>query len=130
MRPEVGRPAMSGIGAAPCAAVISSARRGEPAQRCEIARARDAGGKARSAQNALKHGFRAQKYLLLPQEDAAELKALETALIEELAPEGVLQSMLAQRVVSATWRLARAERPASGAIAPPRNLAQPSRSTP
>ena len=30
-------------------------------------------GKARSAQNALKHGMRAQKYLVLRDEDGAEL---------------------------------------------------------
>ena len=45
-------------------------------------------GKARSAQNALKHGFRAQKYIVLPCEDAAAFEALEAALMEELAPEG------------------------------------------
>ena len=67
-------------------------------------------GKARSAQNALKHGFRAQKHGVLPQEDAAAFGALEAALIEELAPEGALQSVLAQRIVAATWRLARADR--------------------
>jgi hypothetical protein len=67
-------------------------------------------GKARAAQNALKHGLRAQKYVVLPSEDAAEFGALEAALIEELAPEGALQSVLAQRVVAATWRLERAER--------------------
>jgi hypothetical protein len=67
-------------------------------------------GKARSAQNALKHGFRAQKHIVLPSEDAAEFAALEAALIEELAPVGALQSVLAQRVVAASWRLARAER--------------------
>jgi hypothetical protein len=67
-------------------------------------------GKARSAQNALKHGFRAQKHIVLPSEDAAEFAALEAALIEELAPVGALQSVLAQRVVAAAWRLSRAER--------------------
>jgi hypothetical protein len=67
-------------------------------------------GKARSAQNALKHGLRAQKHLVLPSEDAAEFAALEAALMEELAPEGALQSALAQRVVAAVWRLERAER--------------------
>jgi hypothetical protein len=65
-------------------------------------------GKARSSQNALKHGFRAQKYVVLPDEDAAAFEALEAALMEELAPEGALQSVLAQRVVAASWRLARA----------------------
>jgi hypothetical protein len=67
-------------------------------------------GKARSAQNALKHGLRAQKHIVLPGESAAEFAALEAALMEELAPEGALQSVLAQRVVAAAWRLQRAER--------------------
>src|ERR687892_2270974 len=67
-------------------------------------------GKARSAQNALKHGFRAQKHMVLRGEDAAAFAALEAALIEELAPEGALQSVLALRIVSAAWRLERAER--------------------
>jgi hypothetical protein len=67
-------------------------------------------GKARSAQNALRHGLRAQKYLVLPEEDAAEFAALETALLEELAPVGALQTVLARRVAVAAWRLARADR--------------------
>ena len=67
-------------------------------------------GKARSAQNALKHGMRAQKYVLLPQEDAAAFAALETAILAELAPEGVLQTLLARRVAVAAWRLERADR--------------------
>ena len=49
-------------------------------------------GRARSAQNALKHGMRAQKHLVLPDEDAAEFDALEAALVEELAPVGALQA--------------------------------------
>jgi len=67
-------------------------------------------GKARSAQNALKHGMRAQKCIVLPGERAAAFEAFEAALSEELAPEGALQAVLAQRVVAASWRLARAER--------------------
>ncbi len=67
-------------------------------------------GKARSAQNALKHGLRAQKYVVLPDEDAAAFEALEAALMEELAPDGALQTVLARRVVAASWRLERAER--------------------
>ena len=67
-------------------------------------------GKARAAQNALKHGMRAQKYVLLPQEDAAAFAALETAIVAELAPEGVLQTLLARRVAVAAWRLERADR--------------------
>jgi hypothetical protein len=67
-------------------------------------------GKSRSAQNALKHGLRAQKYLVLPEEDGAEFAALEAALLEELAPVGALQTVLARRVAVAAWRLARADR--------------------
>ena len=48
--------------------------------------------------------------MVLPSESAAEFKELEAALMEELAPEGALQAALAQRVVSAVWRLSRAER--------------------
>jgi hypothetical protein len=62
-------------------------------------------GKTRSAQNALKQGLRAQKYVVLPEEDAA---GLEAALVAELAPKGALQVVLARRVVA--WRLARADR--------------------
>jgi hypothetical protein len=67
-------------------------------------------GKARSAQNALKHGMRAQQCIVLPGERAAAFEAFEAALLAELAPEGALQAVLAQRVVAASWRLARAER--------------------
>jgi hypothetical protein len=67
-------------------------------------------GKTRSAQNALKHGMRAQKCIVLPGERASAFAAFEAALLEELAPDGALQAVLAQRVVAASWRLARAER--------------------
>jgi hypothetical protein len=69
-----------------------------------------AAGKARSSRNALKHGLCAQKLLVLAEEDVAAFCALETALFEELAPAGALQTVLAQRVVSAAWRLLRADR--------------------
>jgi hypothetical protein len=67
-------------------------------------------GKARSAQNALKHGFRAQKFVVVGDESPREFAALEAALVEELAPEGALQSLLAARIARAAWRLERAER--------------------
>jgi hypothetical protein len=103
---------MSSIGAASRAAASLSPARAEASRRngAKSRGPRTSEGKARSAQNALKHGLRAQKHVVLPSEDAAEFKALETALTEELAPEGALQGALAQRVVSAVWRLSRAER--------------------
>jgi hypothetical protein len=103
---------MSSAGAAPRAAVPVSSARAE-ASRKNGARSRGPTtpeGKARSAQNALKHGMRAQKYVVLPEEDAAEFAALEAALILELAPQGVLQSILVRRIARAAWRLERAER--------------------
>jgi hypothetical protein len=67
-------------------------------------------GKARASQNALKHGLRAGKHVVLPDEDAAAFAALEAALLEDLAPVGALQTVLARQIVSAAWRLARADR--------------------
>jgi hypothetical protein len=103
---------MSSVGAAPRAAVTASSARAE-ASRKNGARSRGPKtpeGKARSARNALKHGLRAEKYLVLPDEDAAELRALESALVEELAPAGALQTILAGRIARAAWRLMRADR--------------------
>jgi hypothetical protein len=49
-------------------------------------------GKARSSQNALKHGLRADKFVVVGGgEDAAAFAALETALSKELTPDGALQ---------------------------------------
>jgi hypothetical protein len=103
---------MASPGVAPCAAVPVSSARAEASRR-NGARSRGPvtpEGKARAARNALKHGLRAHKYVVLPDEDAAEFAALETALIDELAPQGVLQSLLAQRIARAAWRLDRADR--------------------
>ena len=86
------------------------ARRSEPQNGARSRGPKTAEGKARSAQNALKHGMRAQKHLVLPDEDAAEYAGLEAALVEELAPVGTLQTVLARRVAVAAWRLARADR--------------------
>ena len=99
-------------GQSPRAAVAVSNARAE-ASRKNGAKSRGpktAEGKARAAQNALKHGMRAQKYLVLPEEDADEFAGLEAAMIEELAPVGALQAVLARRVAIAAWRLARADR--------------------
>jgi hypothetical protein len=43
-------------------------------------------GKARSAQNALKHGLRAEKYVVLPEEDAAESAGHEPSSAEQRRP--------------------------------------------
>jgi hypothetical protein len=103
---------MSSADAAPRVAVSVSNARAEASRRngAKSRGPRTLEGKARSAQNALKHGMRAEKYLVLPDEDAAEFAELETALVAELAPVGALQTVLARRVAVAAWRLARADR--------------------
>jgi hypothetical protein len=103
---------MSNDGAALRAAVPMSNARAEASRRNG---ARSKGpkspeGKARAAQNALEHGMRATKHVMLPQEDGAEFAALETAVLAELVPVGALQTLLARRVAIAAWRLARADR--------------------
>jgi len=103
---------MSSVGAAHRAAVSVSSARAE-ASRKNGARSRGpktAEGKARSARNALKHGLRAQKHVVLAEEDGEEFRALEAAFIAELAPVGALQAVLAQRIAVAAWRLKRADR--------------------
>jgi hypothetical protein len=116
-------PAMSNDGAVRRAAVPISNARAE-ANRKNGAKSRGpktSEGKARSAQNALKHGLRAQKYVVLPEEDAAEFAGLEAAMMDELAPVGALQTVLARRVAVAAWRLARADRLAAGTGLGPRS---------
>ena len=66
-------------------------------------------GKARVSQNALKHGL-LSRHVLIAGEDAAELGALREGMVAELAPEGALEWLLADRVVAAAWRLRRATR--------------------
>jgi hypothetical protein len=102
---------MPRIRAASCAAVpVSDARAAASRQNGAKSRGPSTpAGKARAAQNALKHGLRAQKYLVLPDEDAAEFAALESAMVAELAPVGALQTVLARRVAVAAWRLERAD---------------------
>ena len=69
-----------------------------------------AAGRARSSQNALKHGLRARRLMLLADEDAAEYRAFQAAARAELAPMGALQSELAARIVTTAWRARRADR--------------------
>jgi hypothetical protein len=103
---------MSSVGAAPRAAVAVSNARAEASRRngAKSRGPKTEDGKARSAQNALRHGLCALKYLVLPDESAAEFHALQEALMAELAPVGALQLVLARRVAVAAWRLARADR--------------------
>ena len=103
---------MSSLGAVPPAAVPMSNARAEPSRKNGAGSRgpKTPEGEARASQNALKHGMRAEKEVVLPDEDAAEFADLEAALVAELAPVGVLQMVLARRIARAAWRLARADR--------------------
>ena len=103
---------MSSVGAAPGAAVPVSNARAEASRRngAKSRGPKTPAGKARSAQNALRHGMRALRYVVLPDEDGVAFQALEAALMDELAPVGTLQVVLARRIAMAAWRLARADR--------------------
>jgi|SRR5271165_921991 len=63
-------------------------------------------GRARSSQNALKHGFSAQT-LLLPSEDPADLHDLLTAYLADFHPAGPTELDLVHQMVAAKWRLNR-----------------------
>jgi len=70
---------------------------------------RTAEGKERASRNALKHGLLARE-VVIQGEDPAEFELFREGMLEELAPAGTVETMLAQRVVSLSWRLRRAER--------------------
>jgi len=72
-------------------------------------------GKEKVAQNALKHGLFSQKNVVIS-ENQVEYDMLEGEMLAELAPIGVMETMLATRIVSLMWRLKRAERMQNEAI--------------
>jgi hypothetical protein len=66
-------------------------------------------GKAVVSKNAVKYGLFAKEVIIFG-EDPADYDALHDAILAELAPSGVMEILLAERVVSLTWRLHRVER--------------------
>jgi hypothetical protein len=70
---------------------------------------RTAEGKAVVSKNAVKYGLFAKEVIIFG-EDPADYDALHDAILAELAPSGVMEILLAERVVSLTWRLHRVER--------------------
>ncbi len=77
---------------------------------------RTAAGKERASQNAVKHGLLAQE-AVIQGEDPEEFERYRTWMLEELAPAGPVETMLAERVVGLSWRLRRAERLQNAALA-------------
>jgi hypothetical protein len=72
-------------------------------------------GKAAVSQNAVKHGFFAHE-AVVHGESQADFDLHRQAFLDELRPAGMTESMLAERIVSLSWRLHRAERMESQAI--------------
>ncbi|MEJ2704181.1 MAG: hypothetical protein P8Z79_17235 [Sedimentisphaerales bacterium] len=72
-------------------------------------------GKAMVAQNALKHGLFAQQNVINC-EKMSDFYEFRTEVLGGLAPVGGVEAMMAERIVSLSWRLKRVERMHSEAI--------------
>lgn len=66
-------------------------------------------GRARVAQNALRHGLRAEQSVIIG-EDMAEFETFRAEYLDEMAPLGPLECRLAERLINLAWRLIRVER--------------------
>jgi hypothetical protein len=64
-------------------------------------------GRNRSRMNALRHGLTGQ-VTTMTDEDRAAHDQFSTFLIKDLAPEGAMETQLAQRIATDSWRLNRA----------------------
>jgi hypothetical protein len=72
-------------------------------------------GKIVVSQNAFKHGLSARQDII-SSESQAEFELYRDLMLAELAPAGPMESMLAERIVSLSWRLKRAIRIQNQAI--------------
>jgi len=68
---------------------------------------RTSAGKTRSRMNAWKHGLTAEK-VVIPGEDAEQLKAIRRELWEEYEPLPGMESLLVDRIAHYEWRMRRA----------------------
>jgi len=71
-------------------------------------------GKATVSQNAIKHGLFTDS--VIKGENQAEYEAFHDQFLAELFPVGMVETMLAERLISLWWRLRRAERMQNQAI--------------
>jgi len=67
---------------------------------------RSLSGKARSGQNALKHGLTAAR-ALLPGESEEEFRQLRGATFGTMSPEGAFENQLLEHAIELMWRLRR-----------------------
>ena len=68
---------------------------------------KSAAGKARSSQNALKHGGCTKHHVILPGEDGEQFDALEQGLLAEFQPRTPAERHLVREMAESQWRLAR-----------------------
>jgi hypothetical protein len=73
-------------------------------------------GKARSAQNARKHGLLSKDVVLTGAESTAEFQELLERLYDQLGPEDAIEHALVDRAAACYWRLRRAQRYEVGAL--------------
>ncbi len=66
-------------------------------------------GKAAVSQNAIKHGLTAT-HVVITSESQAEFDLYRRQLLDELTPVSPMESMLAERIVTLSWRLKRTGR--------------------
>jgi len=71
-------------------------------------------GKAAVSQNAVKHGLFAES--VIKGENPADYEVFHDKMLAELAPVGLVEAVLADRIASLWWRLKRAERMQNQAI--------------
>jgi len=67
---------------------------------------RSLSGRARSSQNAIKHGLTAQ-HVVLPGENPEEFEGMRHAMFGSLNPQGALENQLVERAASLIWRMRR-----------------------
>jgi hypothetical protein len=77
---------------------------------------RTAEGKAKVAQNAVKHGLLARE-VVIQGEDPGQFEFYRDQMLGDLAPAGPVEATLSERIVSLSWRLQRAERLQNAALA-------------
>ncbi len=89
---------------------LSAARQSANAANAQFSTGpRTTDGKARSSQNARKHGLTAQD-LVIGSEDREEFEALLAEFQNDIAPQGALQQTLFDELVGAAWNLRRIRR--------------------
>ena len=66
-------------------------------------------GKEKASQNSVKHGLSA-RYDVIGSESQADFDLHRQKILDELSPAGPMESMLAERIVSLSWRLERTVR--------------------